>query len=30
VIDGFKTEGIKTDADIKFRRDFLRKIGHRL
>jgi hypothetical protein len=30
VIDGLKTKGIETDADIKFRRDFLRKIGYKL
>jgi len=30
VIDGVKTNGIETDADIKFRKDFLRKIGYKL
>jgi len=30
VIDGFKTKGIETDADIKVRKDFLRKIGYKL
>ena len=30
VIDGAKTKGIETDADIKFRKDFLRKIGYKL
>ena len=30
VIDGAKTRGIETDADIQFRRDFLRKIGYKL
>jgi hypothetical protein len=30
VIDGVKTKGIETEADIKFRRDFLRKIGYKL
>ena len=30
VIDGVKTKGIETEADIKFRKDFLRKIGYKL
>ena len=30
VIDGLKTKGIETEADIKFRKDFLRKIGYKL
>jgi adenosine/AMP kinase len=30
VIDGIKTKGIETDEDIKFRKDFLRKIGYKL
>jgi adenosine/AMP kinase len=30
VIDGVKTRGIETDADIKVRKDFLRKIGYKL
>ena len=30
VIDGLKTKGIETEGDIKFRRDFLRKIGYKL
>jgi len=30
VIDGVKTKGIETAADIKVRRDFLRKIGYKL
>jgi hypothetical protein len=30
VIDGLKTKGIETDADIKFRKEFLRKIGYKL
>jgi adenosine/AMP kinase len=30
VIDGVKTQGIETDADIKVRKDFLRKIGYKL
>jgi len=30
VIDGDKTQGIETDADIKVRKDFLRKIGYKL
>jgi len=30
VIDGIKTKGIETDEDIKWRRDFLRKIGYKL
>jgi adenosine/AMP kinase len=25
-----KTKGIETEADIKFRKDFLRKIGYKL
>jgi adenosine/AMP kinase len=29
VIDGAKTKGIETDADIKFRKEFLRKIGYK-
>ncbi|MBU1298793.1 MAG: adenosine-specific kinase [Bacteroidetes bacterium] len=30
VVDGIKTKGIETDDDIKFRKDFLRKIGYKL
>jgi uncharacterized protein len=30
VIDGVKTKGIETGADIKVRKDFLRKIGYKL
>jgi adenosine/AMP kinase len=30
VIDGAKTRGIETDADIQFRKGFLRKIGYKL
>jgi adenosine/AMP kinase len=30
VIDGVKTKGIETDADIKVRNDFLRIIGYKL
>lgn len=30
VIDGTKTRGIETDADIQFRKEFLRKIGYKL
>ena len=30
VVDGLKTKGIETEADIKFRKDFLRKIGYKL
>jgi adenosine/AMP kinase len=30
VIDGFKSKGIETEADIKDRRAFLRKIGYKL
>ena len=30
VIDGVKTRGIETDADIKVRKDFLRMIGYKL
>ena len=30
VIDGSKSKGIETDADIKERREFLRKIGYKL
>ncbi len=30
VIDGVKTRGIETDADIQFRKVFLRKIGYKL
>ncbi len=30
VIDGVKTKGIETESDIKWRKDFLRKIGYKL
>ncbi len=30
VIDGIKTKGVETDDDIKYRKDFLRKIGYKL
>jgi hypothetical protein len=30
VIDGLKTKGAETEADIKFRRDFVHKIGYKL
>lgn len=30
VIDGVKPKGIETEADIKARKDFLRKIGYKL
>jgi hypothetical protein len=30
VIDGVKTRAIETDADIKIRKEFLRKIGYKL
>jgi len=30
VIDGAKTRGIEADADIQFRKEFLRKIGYKL
>ena len=30
VIDGVKTQGLETDADIKWRKEFLRKIGYKL
>ena len=30
VIDGLKSKGIETEADIKARKDFLRKIGYKL
>lgn len=30
VIDGLKTKGIETDADIQYRKEFLRKIGYKL
>ncbi len=29
VVDGFKTKGIETEADIKGRKDFLRMIGYK-
>ena len=30
VIDGFHTKGIETDADVEWRKGFLRKIGYKL
>jgi hypothetical protein len=30
VIDGIKTKGIETEEDIKWRKDFLRKIGYKI
>ena len=30
VIDGMKTRGVETEADIQIRKDFLRKIGYKL
>lgn len=30
VIDGVKTKGIESDADIRMRKEFLRKIGYKL
>jgi len=30
VIDGFKSKGVETEADVKARREFLRKIGYKL
>ena len=30
VIDGMKTKGIETEAEIKTRKEFLRKIGYKL
>ena len=30
VIDGLKTQGLETDADIEYRKNFLRKIGYKL
>jgi adenosine/AMP kinase len=30
VIDGVKTKGLETEADIKARKEFLRKIGYKL
>jgi adenosine/AMP kinase len=30
VVDGVKSRGIETDADIKWRKEFLRKIGYKL
>ena len=30
VIDGEKSKGIETENDIKWRKDFLRKIGYKL
>ncbi|HUI64105.1 MAG TPA: adenosine-specific kinase [Bacteroidota bacterium] len=30
VVDGERTKGVETDADVKVRREFLRKIGYKL
>jgi len=30
VIDGYSPKGVETDDDVKARKDFLRKIGHKL
>ena len=30
IIDGVRTKGIETEADIKGRKEFLRKIGYKL
>jgi len=30
VVDGLKSKGIETEADVKARREFLRKIGYKL
>jgi len=30
VIDGMKSKGVETEADVKARREFLRKIGYKL
>lgn len=30
IIDGIRTKGIETEADIKVRKEFLRKIGYKL
>ena len=30
VIDGLKSKGLETDADSKYRKEFLRKIGYKL
>ncbi len=30
VVDGMKTKGVETEADIKARKEFLRKIGYKL
>ncbi len=30
VVDGLKTKGIEAEEDIKFRKEFLRKIGYKL
>jgi adenosine/AMP kinase len=30
VVDGIKSKGIETEADVKARREFLRKIGYKL
>lgn len=30
VVDGYKSKGVETEADVKVRREFLRKIGYKL
>jgi adenosine/AMP kinase len=30
VIDGLKSKGVEAEADVKARREFLRKIGYKL
>jgi uncharacterized protein len=30
VVDGFKSKGIETEADIEERKRFLRKIGYKM
>lgn len=30
VVDGYKSKGVETEADVKARREFLRKIGYKL
>jgi adenosine/AMP kinase len=30
VVDGFSPNGVEDDAEIKWRKDFLRKIGYKL
>ncbi len=30
VVDGFSPKGVEDEGDIKWRKDFLRRIGHKL